>query len=203
MKKINTYPDWVEKYRGKGKTIRKVRNGYGLYECTTVYVKGAKYPKSIQKYLGMITEKDGFIPKKDINKYNNYSIEYGLSHFILINFKRSLIRSTYTGDINIVYLGIIFYIFGSIDKTFILSTYLSNDCKDKLLKQASIVSINRVKGVSNKIESILNEKISDKKDKLLITKLLMFVTIPYGSDDSDVVYPDIIKTTIEKYGLKL
>ena len=26
----NTYPDWVEKYRGKGLTIRKVRDGYGL-----------------------------------------------------------------------------------------------------------------------------------------------------------------------------
>ena len=56
-----TYPDWAEKYRGKGRTIRKVRNGYGLYQCTSVYVSGQKYPKSIQKYLGMITEKDGFI----------------------------------------------------------------------------------------------------------------------------------------------
>lgn len=33
-----TYPDWAEKYRGKGRTIRKVRNGYGLYQCTSVYV---------------------------------------------------------------------------------------------------------------------------------------------------------------------
>jgi hypothetical protein len=56
-----TYPDWAEKYRGKGRTIRKVRNGYGLYQCTSVYVSGQKYPKSIQKYLGMITEKNGFI----------------------------------------------------------------------------------------------------------------------------------------------
>ena len=32
MKKKNIYPEWAEKFRTKGKTIRKVRNGYGLYE---------------------------------------------------------------------------------------------------------------------------------------------------------------------------
>lgn len=37
MKKSVVYPDWVEKYRGKGRTIRKVRNGYGLYACTSTY----------------------------------------------------------------------------------------------------------------------------------------------------------------------
>lgn len=34
MKKKNVYPEWAEKFRAEGKTIRKVRNGYGLYECT-------------------------------------------------------------------------------------------------------------------------------------------------------------------------
>lgn len=57
MKKKNIYPEWAEKFRAEGKTIRKVRNGYGLYECTSTYVPGQKYPKSVQKYLGMITEK--------------------------------------------------------------------------------------------------------------------------------------------------
>ena len=40
MKKKNVYPEWAEKFRAKGKTIRKVRNGYGLYECTSTYVPG-------------------------------------------------------------------------------------------------------------------------------------------------------------------
>ena len=63
MKKSVVYPEWAEKFRGKERTIRKVRDGYGLYQCTSVYQPGQKYPKSVQKYLGMITEKDGFIPK--------------------------------------------------------------------------------------------------------------------------------------------
>lgn len=36
MKKKNVYPEWAEKFRAEGKTIRKVRNGYGLYECTSL-----------------------------------------------------------------------------------------------------------------------------------------------------------------------
>ena len=35
MKAKNQYPEWVEKYRTKGCTIRKVRNGYGLYTLTS------------------------------------------------------------------------------------------------------------------------------------------------------------------------
>ena len=91
MNKKLSYPAWVEKYRGKGRTIRKVGDGYGLYECTSQYVKGQRYPKSVQKYLGMISEEEGFIPKH-VTPLNPKYIEYGLSHFILVNFKRDLMR---------------------------------------------------------------------------------------------------------------
>ena len=80
MKRSVVYPDWAEKYRGPGRTIRKVRNGYGLYECTSTYQPGQKYPKSVQTYLGMITEKDGFIPKKTdltVTPVATRSMEYG------------------------------------------------------------------------------------------------------------------------------
>jgi hypothetical protein len=58
VRKKIVYPERAEKYRTKGHTIRKVRDGYGLYRCTSLYVKGS-YPKSVQEYLGMITEKYG------------------------------------------------------------------------------------------------------------------------------------------------
>lgn len=91
MKRTVVYPDWVEKYRTKGRTIRKTKNGFALYECTSIYVKGLKYPKSVQKYLGRITENEGFIPKQ-IPMSNSF-LEYGLSHFIIVNFKRELLRT--------------------------------------------------------------------------------------------------------------
>ena len=92
MKRYVTYPDWVEKFRSPGHTIKKTKQGYGLYSCTSKYVPGGK-PKSIQTYLGKITP-DGFIPKSVVSKHPVY-VEFGLSHFIISSFKRDLIRSSF------------------------------------------------------------------------------------------------------------
>lgn len=53
-------PEWAEKYRKPGTTIKKVGNGYYLYSATSKTVEGKKYPVSVQNYLGRITE-DGLI----------------------------------------------------------------------------------------------------------------------------------------------
>ena len=87
MKRYVTYPDWVEKFRSPGHTIKKTKQGYGLYSCTSKYVPGGK-PKSVQTYLGKITP-DGFIPKSVVSKHPVY-VEFGLSHFIISSFKRDL-----------------------------------------------------------------------------------------------------------------
>ena len=126
MKTKNQYPDWVEKYRSKGHTIRKVRDGYGLYKCTSVYIPGASYPKSKQVYLGMITEDEGFIPKKTTLDHPTY-IEYGLSNFIWLNFKRDIKRSAYDGDEILARLGIIMYIFGSVKPVMIKASSLFSE----------------------------------------------------------------------------
>ena len=203
MKTKNIYPAWAEKYRAKGKTIRKVRNGYGLYECTSTYVPGQKYPKSIQKYLGMITERDGFIPKQSISDFQDYSIEYGLSHFIITNFKRELQRSTYDSNMAVVTLGIVFYIFGSIDPIFLNSSYISIHYKDDLTLIVDSVSSRRIKAISNKIDILLKDKIPDEKDRLILIKLLLLCTIPHKSSPNVLVYPDTVKILVERYGLKL
>jgi len=53
-------PEWAEKYRKPGTTIKKIGNGYYLYSATFKTVEGKKYPVSVQSYLGRITE-DGLI----------------------------------------------------------------------------------------------------------------------------------------------
>lgn len=68
-----TYPDWVEKHHSPNTTIREVNGNYYLYSCTSKYIKGKKYPLTIQKYIGKISEEEGlikpetisFIPEKD------------------------------------------------------------------------------------------------------------------------------------------
>ena len=69
---MKVYPDWVLAQKRPGTTIREVKGKYYLYTATSKYVKGKKYPVTIQRYVGKIT-KDGliepervsFIPTKD------------------------------------------------------------------------------------------------------------------------------------------
>lgn len=203
MKRSVKYPDWVEKYRGKGRTIRKVRNGYGLYECTSIYVPGMKYPKSKQKYLGMITEKDGFIPKKTVVAPTGY-LEYGLSHFIMANYKRDLMRSVFQSSEELIIFGIIYHIFDGIDEIFIRSTYLSHGRLKELIDRAAKgVSINRMKAVSNKINGLLEQDIPNDKDRNILIKLLMITVIGIDAQPESVIYTNQIKEIAERYGMKL
>lgn len=204
MKRFVEYPEWAEKYRAKGRTIRKVRDGYGLYECTSVYVKGQKYPKSRQKYLGMITEKDGFIPKGHSVSSKRQYLEYGLSHFIMANFKRDLIRCLYMGTEEMAILGVIYFIFESVDEVFIKATYLSHGIEDKLITRVNTgVPLNRMKTVSKKINALLEENIPDEHDRLILTKLLMISVIDKDSEpESYSPFPEAEEIT-ERYGLKL
>lgn len=198
----NQYPEWVEKYRGKGRTIRKVRNGYGLYKCTSEYVPGAKYPKLVQTYLGMITEDKGFIPKKSVSDSPSY-IEYGLSHFIWINFKRILVRSTFTGDELLVRLGIISYLFGSVREDLIPLTYLSDGMEGALCERLRSTSPNRIKAISNKIHSALSEKIPDQQDRILLESLLRMCVMESNNRSSQIpALPKPAEELIERYGLK-
>lgn len=58
-----TYPEWVQEYRKKGTTVKKVGNNYYLYKRTSKRVPGKKYPQPVDTYIGMITP-DGIIEKK-------------------------------------------------------------------------------------------------------------------------------------------
>lgn len=206
MERSVKYPDWAEKYRGKGKTIRKVRNGYGLYECTSAYVPGQKYPKSIQKYLGMITEKDGFIPKKSVDAPAVHSryLEYGLSHFIMANFKRDLMRSVYQSSEVLIIFGVIYYMFDDLDDVFIRTTWLSRGREDELIdRYAKGVSLMRLRTIAGKVQNFIDEKIIDEKERNKMIKLLFLTAISENAAPESVVYIPEVKEIAERYGLKL
>lgn len=201
MKRKIVYPDWVEKYRTKGRTIRKVRDGYGLYSCTSVYVKGST-PKSVQKYLGMITEKDGFIPKVSIPECPRY-IEYGLSHFLLRNFKRDLQRASFGGYEEIVYLGIVMFMFGSVEPCFIRSTFLTYDRAEEYVAYAEKVNISRIKSLVTRIERVLVKKIPDENERNTLIRLLFLCVV--DTENTIRRLPDLpeeVASIIERNGLK-
>ena len=55
MAAITVYPEWVQRYREKGTTIKKVGNNYYLYKHSSKRVPGKTYPVPVDTYIGKIT----------------------------------------------------------------------------------------------------------------------------------------------------
>lgn len=205
-KVINNYPDWVEKYRDKGITIRKTTNGYGLYRCTSVYNGKNNYPRSKQEFLGMVYKDKGFIPKTskaDINTINNpLYLEYGLSKFIMLNFKRDLRRASYDGNEDIIKLGIINYIFDSYKPACIKSSYLTINEAEELVTYSNKVTNKRIINVSNKIKQLFDNKITDKEELNIFINLLKLTVINSNTHVEPIINDEIINIS-KKYRLKL
>lgn len=63
--KPSPHPEWAVKFRRPGTELRCINGRYCLYECRCVYDKATKRSRKITgKYLGSITEQDGFKPSK-------------------------------------------------------------------------------------------------------------------------------------------
>ena len=68
------YPDWVEKYKEKSTSVKRIGDSYYLYRVTSERVAGKKHPVSRQTYIGKITEKGveragiRIVPEKTIAK---------------------------------------------------------------------------------------------------------------------------------------
>lgn len=201
-KQSNVYPDWAEKFRAKGKTIRKVKDGYALYECTSVYVKGS-YPKSKQKYLGMITEKDGFIPKKTEAEGAVY-LEYGLSRMLYSNFKRELMRHVFQCTDDLVRLGIIAYIFGIPDESYIRYSYLTYADADRYAAIAEKIPEHRIETLKKLIEENLTKRISDGMERDKVKRLLFLCVVEAGPRSvRRPEIPESVKNILNNAKLKL
>ena len=199
MKRTVVYPEWAEKYREKGRTLRKVRDGYGLYQCTSEYVKGQKYPKSVQTYLGMITEKDGFIPKRQAAAPQAF-LEYGLSHFIMANYSHELGCSSP----EVLRLGIVYYLFEEVNEIFIRSSYVSHEMEEQLIQcWENGIPLQELKTIAGKIESLVEASIPDGARRRMLTKLLFLSVIGSEAVPENAVYPKAVKEIADRYGLRL
>jgi transposase len=86
------YPDWVLKHRRPGIEIRRINDRFYVYEVSAFYDKEKKKGrKKTGKYLGSITEKNGFVESKSVKVPKGSQTlvvkdlstrEYGLSAFI-------------------------------------------------------------------------------------------------------------------------
>lgn len=79
------YPDWVQKQKTTGTTVKKVGNNYYLYKHSSKRVPGKKNPVPVDTYIGKITpngiEKSGS-KKVDANDTEIIVKEFGFSRSV-------------------------------------------------------------------------------------------------------------------------
>ena len=211
MKTQNIYPDWAEKYREPGKTIRKSGSGYALIRCTSTYVPGEN-PKSSQEYLGRITEKDGFIPKvprvsknnphKDSDGKDAERLEYGLSRFLKKTFGRGVQRGLYAASADLVSLVIITYIFGSCSRENLMKSSLTADRADDLDDYRGKISEKRIATGVKKLTQLIDDALPDTALRRNIESSLLMITISRTGKTKPKI-PEELQTLIADEGLKV
>ena len=79
------YPDWVQKQKTTGTTVKKVGNNYYLYKHSSKRVRGKKNPVPVDTYIGKITpdgiEKSGS-KKVAVSNAEVIVKEYGFSRSV-------------------------------------------------------------------------------------------------------------------------
>ena len=78
---MSNYPDWVNAFKEKGTSIKKVGNEYYLYRATSKRVPGKKWPQPVEEYIGIIT-REGVVRTK-VRKISTDRVrvyEYGMSY---------------------------------------------------------------------------------------------------------------------------
>ncbi len=124
----------------------------------------------------MITEEHGLVPKKD--KAQHF-LEYALSHLICINFGNDLKRSTFMGNMDLVKLGIIRYIFGdSSDESMRSSLLTFRDC-ERLSELARKIDPKKVETMDTKIEDLLKKRITQRSDLHAIVHTWLYAALRY------------------------
>ncbi len=150
----------------------------------------------------MVTEKDGFIPKKATADHPLY-IEYGLSHLIWSNFKRELLRSSFNGREDLIRLGIIKYIFSDVNEALIRLSFISNGKEDILIKMLGSTSEQRVENIRRKIDSLLKQRVHNETDRASLEAMLRCCVMDSKNRTAQVpALPDAARRIIERYGLK-
>ncbi len=80
---MSNYPDWVNAFKEKGTSVKKIGNEYYLYRSTSKGVPGKKCPQPVQQYIGIITREG--VMKTHVRKISTNRVkvyEYGMS-FVL------------------------------------------------------------------------------------------------------------------------
>lgn len=206
--KIADMPDWALKYKGKNKSLKYLGiDRYGLYEVTSKYDPSLGYSKSIQTFIGVITKDKGLVLKKKRINVNAKYLEYGLSHFLYVNFKRNIQRSIKAGNNDSLYVDymikliIVKYIFGSIYDEYIDMTYLCKDDSINIKEYKNRISDVRINNGATRLKEYLKNKVNNLDDLILLENLLRLMVVR-EDEDMNIFVNDRLKGLLDKYELK-
>ena len=79
------YPEWIQKHRKEGTTVKNIRGKYYLYRrVTSKRVEGKKNPQPVYEFLGTITEEGIVPPQKRRLDINNVIVrELGFTYALM------------------------------------------------------------------------------------------------------------------------
>lgn len=192
MKK-NDLPAWAKKYDGKGITFRKRGDSFALFRVSSHREPGKKYPVVEQTYLGTVSEKA---------KTNDVLLECGLSHFIMANFHRDLLRSVFNsaGDLadNRIAAAIVLFLYGAITPRTVRLTSVTKGREDTVIRLGSS-SLSSLENLRKRIENLFRERFGDENDRNdLICILRQEMSDPRSREFAG--YTEEAGKIMEKYG---
>lgn len=209
--KLIDLPEYVKKYKVKGFDVIKRGNEYYQYKIEHYRVKNKSYPLTKYIYIGKIDKEKGIIKSNSINEDNLITyLEYGLSNFIFLKFRRSICRSLFntTAEFakNITKLAIISYIFSIVNMTSLKLSFLTYNEAEYLYDFYLANKNNEVKinKIINKINDLFSTIFVDKDDMFYVIYTLrnMNATITKNNEIKNDIIPSKLKEIFIKYGVK-
>lgn len=201
MKK-NDLPAWAKKYDGKRIAFRKRGDSFAVFRVSSHREQGKKYPVLDQTYLGTVSERDGFSPSNERAKTNDVLLECGLSHFVMANFHRELLRSVFNSSPDLadnkIAAAIVLFLYGAITPRTVRLTCVAYGREDVIVRLGSS-SLPSLDNLRKRIESLFRERFGDENDRNdLICILRQEMSDPRSREFSG--YTEDARKIMEKYG---
>lgn len=203
--RIDQLPDFAKPYKTKGYDVRLVRNRYQRYKISSKRVPGKKYPVLVQEYLGTIDPVKGFIPKQPKtaaaqNSANVNLVEYGLSDFIIRQFESTLLRSVVSST-ELLYRGILYYMYGHAYDRFAKLSYLSRQLRP-ISEPEAPGELKFVIEIAQKIAELMTALLPDESDRDYVVIRLRDLKVSIKEERPRVKYPSDVLKILKKYKIK-
>ena len=201
--KLENLPDFAKPYKKRGYDVKLNRGRYQLFRVTSVRVEGIRYPRPVPTYLGTIDPDRGFIParRRDEKTVPAETVEYGLSHFVIKHFRRSICRSVYCCDRKLFCMGLLHYLYGHVDERIARLSHIHLQLED-MPEISGPNAMKRITNVSSKIAERMADTFTEPSDLAYVTARLREIRVSPAEARPQITWPDDLISIFTKYGIK-